>query len=432
MQKRNSRVFYGWWIVLAAFVLMAFNSMAVLYGMSVFYKRLIDHFGWTRTQLAAAIALSRLEAGLLGGIEGFLVDKLGPRPVMLVGVVLVSLGFIVLSMINSLFQFYLVFIGMVVMGQSLSTMIPVDTTVANWFIRRRGTAFGLMRASVAVGAAGVVLVAWLVAQCGWRTAFVASGIGFFAVGIPAALVMRRRPEYYGLLPDGDTRETRGNPETGVAEESARPLSPGTATVAEDEEDIGMPVLKALKSWPFWAISLAYAIRMGTTAAITLHAIPLVEDMGYSRVTAAAVLGSMGTVSIIGRLGGGVLNDIIGTKRVAVGCVLSLAVSFLILAQAQNLWHIWLFVAIYAPSYGCSAATLPAIKGDYFGRRSFGTILGLSGILQTGGSMFGPVFAGYVYDVTKSYRIAFFIFAGLLLIAAALFMTLGRPRYSREK
>ena len=241
--------------------------------------------------------------------------------------------------------------------------------------------------------------------------------------------MRHRPEYYGLLPDGDTPLERSSPAPEVASGSEGPTAKASAVSgAQNEQDIGMTVVEALRSRPFWTLSFGFAIRLMVTGAATLHAIPLVEDLGYSKATAAAVLGSMGMVSIVGRLGGGFLNDAFGTKPVAVGSVLSLAVSCLIIAYAQSLWQIILFVALYAPSYGCSAATMPAIKGDYFGRRAYGSILGLSGTVQMAGSMLGPVFAAYVFDVSGSYQIAFVTFAVLLIISAALFMSLKRPRY----
>ncbi len=430
LQQSRPRIFYGWWIVLAAFLLLTFSSMTGAYGLSLFYKRLTDHFDWGRTALAGAISLSRLEAGFLGGIEGFLIDRFGPRIMIVLGIILTSIGMVLLSMINSLLAFYLIFILMVTAGRSLSSMIAIDTTVANWFIRRRGTAFGLLRSAVAVGAAGVIVVAWFIDLYGWRMAFVATGIGTLLIGIPTGLMMRHRPEQYGMMPDGDTRvptgshlpDIRGGSEddaTDVAEAEPEP---------EAEPDIGMSVMEALLTKPFWVLSFGFAIRLLVTGAATLHAIPLVEDLGYSQATAAAVLGSMGMVSIIGRLGGGVLNDIFGTKIIAVASVCSLAVSCLVIAYAQDLWHITLFVALYAPSYGCSAATMPAIKGDYFGRKSFGTILGLSGMVQMAGSMLGPVYAAYVFDVSGSYRFAFLSFAALLMISAALFASLQRPRY----
>jgi sugar phosphate permease len=422
MQQKRDRIFYGWWIVIAAFLALTFTSMTGSYGFSLFYKRLIDHFGWTRTALAGAISLSRLEAGLLGGIEGFLVDKYGPTKIILLGIILSSLGMIWLSFVNSLIEFYLVFILMVTVGRSLSAQVPIDTTVANWFIRKRGTAFGLLRTAVAVGAAGVIAVSWFINEFGWRSAFVATGIGILLIGIPTAFVMKPRPELYGLLPDGDPPEKKSEltkSEKTNSDIKNQPLP---------DNDIGMTVTEALHTRAFWALSFGFAIRLMVTGAATLHAIPLVEDLGYSGATAAGVLGSMGMVSIVGRLGGGFMNDAFGTKPVAVASVCLLAVSCIILAYAQTLWQVMLFVSIYAPSYGCSAATMPAIKGDYFGRKSFGSILGLSGMVQMAGSMLGPIFAAYIFDTSGSYRIAFLTFAGLLVISAAMFMSLKKPRY----
>ena len=418
--QQPRRIFYGWWIVLAAFLALTFTSMTGGYGFSLFYKRLIDHFGWTRTGLAGAISLSRLEAGVLGGIEGFLVDRYGPTRIILLGIILSSIGMIWLSVIDSLLEFYLVFILLVTVGRSLSAMVAIDTTVANWFIRRRGTAFGILRTAVAVGAAGVIVVSWFINEFGWRSAFVATGIGILLIGIPTAFVMKPRPELYGLLPDGDSPVKTVDPTTHATSDIENQPYPNN--------DIGMTVTEALYSRAVWALSIGFAIRLMVTGAATLHAIPLVEDLGYSGATAAGVLGSMGMVSIVGRLGGGFMNDAFGTKPVAVASVCLLAVSCLILAYAQNLWQVMLFVAIYAPSYGCSAATMPAIKGDYFGRKSFGSILGLSGMVQMGGSMLGPIFAAYIFDTSGSYSIAFLTFAGLLIISAAMFMSLKKPRY----
>ena len=158
----SPKVFYGWWIVLAAFIALTFTSMTGSYGFSVFYKRLIDHFGWSRTALAGAISLSRLEAGFLGGVEGFLVDRYGPTKIILLGIILSSIGLAWLSYVNSLLEFYLVFILLVTVGRSLAAMVAIDTTIANWFIKTRGTAFGLLRTAVAVGAAGVIIVSWFI------------------------------------------------------------------------------------------------------------------------------------------------------------------------------------------------------------------------------------------------------------------------------
>lgn len=425
----RTKIFHGWWIVAAGCVVWVFDSATFGYGLSVFYKRIIDDFGWTRAQVAGAISLSTLEGGMLGGVGGLLVDRFGPRPVMIVGVTFMSLGLVMLSRVTTLFQFYLVLMGLVAVGHSLSFLVPIDTTVANWFIKRRGTAFGLLRGAISIGAAGVPLLAWFITQYGWRTAFVAAGIGTFVIGMAATFVMRRPPEYYGLLPDGETGEQGADPVTAPADKAASSLLPATkAAGVPRAPDIGMTPRQALNTQAFWVISFAFSLRMMVTGAVLLHAIPLVEDMGYSTATAATVLGSIGVVSLTGRIGGGWLCDSVGTKRVAVGSVVILAISTLVLAFAQSLWMIVLFVAIYAPSYGCQVAAMPSMRADYFGRLAFGTISGLSGVIMMGGAMLGPFFAAYVYDSTGSYQIAFLAFSGLSLVSAALFLSLKHPSY----
>ena len=428
-------MFYGWWIVAAGCAVWAVYGMTGAYGAGLFYKRLLDDFGWGRAQLAGALSLSSLESGLLGGLGGFIVDRYGPRFTMLIGITIMSTGLVLLSRIDSLLEFYLIYVVLVGVGSSLSLTVPMDTTVANWFIKRRGTAFGFLRGATALGAAGVPLLALFIDEFGWRAAYVVSGVGMLAVGIPTALVMRRRPEFYGQRPDGEVRGDQGSPEPGsVAASTAFPAeameaAAVTGTAGPDaESELGMTAREALRSRAFWMIGLGFGLRLLVSGSVMLHAIPLIEDLGYSSALAASVLGSIGLVSLIGRLGGGWLCDCYGSKRVVVISTLMLAVASLTLAYAQTLWMVLLFVAIYGPSFGASVAVLPTIRADYFGRRAFGTISGLSGTVQMGGMVLGPLFAAYVHDVTGSYQLAFLIFSALLVVAAGLFLSLGRPGY----
>ncbi|MEE8370044.1 MAG: MFS transporter, partial [Dehalococcoidia bacterium] len=364
------RVFYGWWIVAAGCAVWAVYGMTGAYGASLFYKRLLDDFGWGRAQLAGALSLSSLESGLLGGLGGFVVDRYGPRFTMLTGIIIMTAGLVLLSRIDSLLEFYLVYVLLVGVGSSLSLTVPMDTTVANWFVKRRGTAFGFLRGATALGAAGVPLLALFIGEFGWRAAYVVSGLGMLAVGIPTALIMRRRPEFYGQLPDGEVREDQGSPELGpIAVSTAFPDEAVAETVGPDaESELGMTAREALRSRAFWTIGLGFGLRMLVSGSVMLHAIPLIEDLGYSGALAASVLGSIGLVSLIGRLGGGWLCDCYGSKRVAVISTLTMAVASLTLAYAQTLWMVLLFVAIYGPSFGSSVAAMPTIRADYFGRR----------------------------------------------------------------
>ncbi len=426
------RVFYGWWIVAAGCAVWAIYGMTGAYGASLFYKRLLDDFGWGRAQLAGALSLSSLESGLLGGLGGFIVDRYGPRFTMLIGITIMSAGLVLLSRIDSLLEFYLIYVLLVGVGSSLSLTVPMDTTVANWFTKRRGMAFGFLRGATALGAAGVPLLALFIGEFGWRAAYVISGIGMLAVGIPTALIMRRRPEFYGQRPDGEASVDLGGAEPESATTSTVFRSEATlaaeTTGPDTESELGMTVREALRSRAFWTIGLGFGLRMLVSGSVMLHAIPLIEDLGYSDALAASVLGSIGLVSLIGRLGGGWLCDCYGSKRVAIISILSMAVASLTLAYAQTLWMVLLFVAIYGPSFGSSVAALPTIRADYFGRRAFGTISGLSGTVQMGGMVLGPLFAAYIHDATGSYQLAFLIFSALLVMAAGLFLSLGRPSY----
>ena len=246
------RVFYGWWIVAAGCAVWAVYGMTGAYGASLFYKRLLDDFGWGRAQLAGALSLSSLESGLLGGLGGFVVDRYGPRLTMLIGITLMTAGLVLLSRIDSLLEFYLVYVLLVGVGSSLSLTVPMDTTVANWFVKRRGTAFGFLRGATALGAAGVPLLALFIGEFGWRAAYVVSGLGILAVGIPTALIMRRRPEFYGQLPDGEVRGDQGSPEPGpVAASTAFPDEAVAETAGPDaESELGMTAREALRSRDF--------------------------------------------------------------------------------------------------------------------------------------------------------------------------------------
>ena len=156
-----------------------------------------------------------------------------------------------LSEIDSLQEFYLVFILLVTVGRSLSAMVAIDTTVANWFIRRRGTAFGILRTAVAVGASGVIVISWFINEFGWRTAFVATGIGILLIGIPTAFVMKPRPELYGLLPDGDSPVKTVDPATNATSDTEYQHYPNN--------DIGMTVTVSLFSRAVWSLSIGFAI-----------------------------------------------------------------------------------------------------------------------------------------------------------------------------
>ncbi len=408
--KRPKRIFYGWWIVLGAALGMAVNAGLYFYGFGTFFDSLVSEFRSTRAVLSGAFSLARLEGGILGPIEGLLVDKFGPRKIMLFGVFLMGAGFLLLSRVSSITEFYLVFVLMVALGAGLGFSTPLFTAVGNWFVRRQGIAFGLAQSGIGLGGLLIPLLSWLIAQYGWRAAALAAGITIFVVAIPIAFVMRHKPEQYGYVPDGETTPS----------EETREVSRQADFTARE----------ALRTRAFWLLSFTFSIRVMVTSAVTVHIMPFLLDSGFPREVAAAALGSIAFISVAGRLGFGWLGDRIAKRYVIAVLLLLLAGSFLLLGHVKSLWQLFIFLALYAPAYGGEATLMQTIRGEYFGRRAFGTIMGFMGMVMILGTVAGPLFAGYAWDITGSYNLAFMVFAGTMAVAVGLVL-LAKPPVKKE-
>ncbi|MFC2022289.1 MFS transporter [Chloroflexota bacterium] len=374
------------------------NAGVYFYGFGALFDSLIGEFRCTRAML--------LESGVLGPIDGLLVDKFGPRKVMLVGVLLMSVGFVVLSLVSSITEFYLVFVLMVALGSGLGFTTPLMTAVGNWFVRRQGIAFGLASAGVGLGGLLIPLLSWIIAQHGWRTAVLVGGITIFAIATPIALLMRHKPEQYGYVPDGEASPMKEERQTG--------------------EQADFTAREALKTRAFWLLSITFAIRLMVTGAVPVHIMPFLLDSGFPRGIAAAALGSIAIISVPGRLGYSWLGDRFEKRYVIAGLLLLLGGSLVLLCYVESVWQLFIFLGLYAPAYGGLAALMQAIRGEYFGRRAFGTIMGFMAMVIMLGTITGPIFAGYVWDITGSYRLAFLTFAVATVVAMGLILGVKPP------
>ena len=205
LRQRAQRVFYGWWIVLAGFAIQAFNGCLLFHGFGAYVLPLQAEFSWSRAQISGVFSMLRAESGLLGPLQGWLIDRYGPRALMRVGFVLFGAGFALFSRVDSLPSFYLSF-AVIALGSSLGGFMSLSTTIAHWFVRRRSTALGFMLAGMGTGGLLVPAMVWSLSEYGWRSTALVSGLLVMLVGLPLSQLMRRRPEDYGLLPDGDGRE----------------------------------------------------------------------------------------------------------------------------------------------------------------------------------------------------------------------------------
>ena len=390
-------------------MVMAMSAGINFYGFAAFFVPLSAEFGWSRGVLSGVFALSRLEGGLLGPVEGFLVDKFGPRRMMFVGIPLMGVGYILLSQIDSLVALYVVYIFTITLGASFGTFAPVGAAVANWFNKRRSRALGIMMSGVAVGGAVFLpLLGILISSYGWRTTSIICGFIVIAIGLPASLVMRHKPEQYGMVPDGIDLTIDG---TGHA---------------ENHEEISLTGLESLRTSAFWLIGLSNTMRGLVTAGLTIHFVAMMVDQGFAFTVATSLLGSVALLSIIGRLGMAWLGDMFDKRYLLAGTMLIMAATLLGMGQVENLLVMGILLFLYAICYGGSIVLPVALQAEYFGRHSFATIRGLMQSVQTAGMLVGPIFAGFVYDATGSYSWAFVGFAAAALLAGMFLLGARKP------
>ena len=252
IKNRADHVFYGWWIVAGGFSIQMLVTSLVLHSFTAYFPLLQAQFGWSRTLLSGAFSLSRAESGLLGPVQGWLIERLGPRAVIRLGVVMLGVGFMLFSQIDSVLSYYLTF-ALMAIGASLATYLTVSSTVVNWFIRKRALAIGLTMSGFGSGGLLVPVVAWSLLTFGWRTTAFYSGVLVLLVGIPIAQIMRRTPEDHGYLPDGDIAK----PPDQMPGSHLTDDRPTTATVQDNPADFTLR--EALRTSSFWLLSVGHGL-----------------------------------------------------------------------------------------------------------------------------------------------------------------------------
>ncbi len=402
--------FYGWWIVIAGGVGMAIASGINFHGFGNFIIPLTKEFGWSRTVISSVFSLARLESGLLGPIEGYFVDRIGPRRLMLVGIPLMGLGYILMSRINSLTAFFLVYVLGITLGNSLGMSTPMTAAVANWFNRKRGLAFGVMWSGVGLGGLLVPALGWAVERFGWRDAAMFVGIGLIAVGIPIASVMRHRPEQYGYYPDGKAPD-------------------GTAAQRPSQADLSQDFTarEALGTSSFWFLSLSITARSLVSGGIGLHLVPYFVGLGASPVGAAALAGSVGVMSIPGRFGLSAMGDFVDRRYVMAASLAVMTVAIVLMARATTISGVIPVLVVFSAAQGGISVIPQSLIAEYFGRRSYATIQGFRSSIQMAGIIVGPIISGLIFDTTGSYTIAFLGFSGASVVSMVLVLFAKPPK-----
>ena len=411
---KKPRIFYGYWVLAVAFLSVFLFSGCSAGIFSLFVKPLQSGFGWGRGEIMAAFAINLLVVGVAAPFIGSLVDRYGVRGVISAGAFITGLGFVSLSFINNLWHFYASYaaigIGMAAMGQ-----VPSTALVSNWFVKRRGTAIGIM--SVGVGAGVLVLApitgGYLLPNYGWRIAYLALAILIWMLVPLVLLIVKTKPVDLGLYPDGEEKPS-GN------------FGEDTTMVARK----GLNLKMALGTSAFWLIAVTFFINAFSGLGVIQNQAPRLQDLGFPLATATAVVTGIGLGSSVGKFIFGWLCDRIQAKYacaislgfLAVGTILSLQVG-----PASSLAFIWLYAIVLGLGGGGWLPTMSMLVNNNFGLAYYGAVFGVVTLVQSTGGAFGPLFVGLLYDAMGTYYWAFIICLALYAIAIPAVLAIRRPR-----
>ncbi|MFC1533294.1 MFS transporter [Thermodesulfobacteriota bacterium] len=408
---KQYKVFYGWWIVGASFMIFLFNSGVVIQGFTALFEPIANEFNWSYAQVSLAASLRGFEVGILAPLLGFVVDRWGPRRLIFSGGILISIGLLILSHVNSLFDYYLAYalvgIGMSGIGSSV-----LFAAVANWFRRRVTMAIGIAACGVGFSGLMVPLITWLIDISDWRKATFILGLGVVIVNLPLSIVMRHKPEQYGYLPDGETITA-----SAADDLSGRPLN----------VEVNVGTMQALTSRDFWHIALTFLCQFLIVSAVLTHVMPYLSSVGIARSTSSLVASVLSIGSIFGRLSFGWLGDRMDKIMVAiVGLILvSSGMIFFSFVSMERMWLLVPFIICHSIGWGGSVTIRAALIREYFGRLRFGTINGFADGIAMMGVISGSPLAGWVFDKWGAYHNIWYAFIVLGIVGAFIMGTIPR-------
>ncbi|CAN7547191.1 MFS transporter [Bradyrhizobium sp. LjRoot220] len=392
----NSRVFYGWFVVAAAFA-VTFVGFGCAYTFSAFLESLQRDFGASRGSVSLVFSLAGFLYFALGIVSGPLADRYGSRRLALAGMLLIGLGLAAAAAARNLVEVYAAYGLGVGLGVGCA-YVPVVGAVQRWFVRRRGFASGLAVSGIGVGTLVMPPLATLLIEAlGWRSAYLALGAIAVVLGGGMALLLENDPRARGLNPDGD------------------PVLPGTIPAQAE----GASVSEAIRSPRFVALYAACLICSFGLFVPFVHLVPYAGDHGVAPSSAVMLLGVIGIGSTAGRFFLGGLADRIGRPSALLLLFIGMAIALAIWLVSTSFWQLAGFAFVYGMIYGAWVAVLPAVVMDYFGGRN---VSGIIGVLYTSvafGTLIGPSTAGFAFDLTGAYTLPMLAGVAANIIAAAI-------------
>ena len=399
------KFYYGWIILLACFVIGVIGvGMRASFG--VFFISLEDAFGLTRASTSGVFSVHVLFALVFAILGGWALDRYGPRKVVIIMGFFTGLSMLLTSQAGVLWHLFVFYSLILAIGTGASFPVLI-AIVSRWFSKRRGLAVGVITAGFSIAVVVMApLATYLISAYDWRTSYLVMAFFGFLIVIPLAMLLKKSPDEVAASPEGRKLEA-----TNISSTERR----------GHNEQGGFSLFQAAKTRNLWVLFFMWVLNGGSFYTLMTHIVPHVIDLGMSSAMAASVLSLIGGSSTVGSLLMGRLSDNIGRKKTMVSCSLLMAGAMVWLIWSQDLWMLYLFAAVFGFAFGGFTAPLSAIPGDSFGLRHLGKI---AGVMEAGwmlGGAFGPVFAGYIFDVRGSYFYAFLAGAIAALASAVLIL-----------
>jgi len=411
IEEADRKSIFQSWIVVTAGFFLVFILYGTYYSFGVFVKPVSMSLGWSRATTTGVVFVYMVIHGIFSIITGRLTDRYGPRFIIAISALFVSLGYGLSFGINAPWHLYTYFGILVGIGMGAAFVVPVST-VTRWFTYNRGLALGIVSAGVGTGQMILPpLMRYVILEYGWRTSFAVMGIMVFAVGIPAALLLRNPSRNMVYLPNCKAHGARINNES----------------IKKSHDD--WSITEAIRTSSFHLLLCIFIALIFGVVIITSHLVAHVEDIGIEPLQAAYILTLIGGSGILGRIIIGRACDKIGSKAILASCMIVQALLLFSLIRAENLWAFYVIAMLFGFTYGGALPTIIMINAEFFGISSSGTIFGALLCGSAAGAAIGAPFAGYIYDVTGGYSIAFLI-GGIVLAAGTVLSFIIKPPENR--
>lgn len=359
------------------------------YSFGIFFKPVLNEFGWTRAATSGAYSVNSILYGVFSVTAGRLCDRFGPRLVVTTSGFLIGLGYLLMSQTSAIWQVYLFYGVLVSIGMS-GCWVPLLSTTAKWFIKRRGLASGIAVSGVGVGIIIMPPLAnQLISSYGWRTSYIIIGLIVLAGTVISAQFIRRDPSQMGLIAYGADTVKVESPHLQVH---------------------GFSLQEAIRTRQFWMICVMFLCANFCLQTVIVHLVPYATDIGVSATAAATVLSVIGVVSIGSKIGAGSIADRTGSKRVMIVVSILMSASFLWLQSTSELWMLYVFAVVFGLAYGSFVSVQSPMVAEFFGLRAHGAILGPVVFAANIGGAIGSLVAGRIFDISGSYYWAFVLCA----------------------